>query len=178
MLSQTIEKALNDQINAELHSGYIYYAMAAYFDHLALGGLAHWMRVQGLEEMGHAQKFYNYVVERGGTVVLQPIAAVPSTWDSVMAVFQATLEHEQYITKRINDLVDLAYKENDHATSVFLQWYVSEQVEEEAHAQEMIDQLELMGADQQEGRPKGGGFYMFDRECGKRAFSLPGGAEY
>ncbi|MBN1947746.1 MAG: ferritin [Bradymonadales bacterium] len=171
MLSETMEKALNDQINAELHSAYIYYAMSAYFERNALKGLAHWMRIQALEEMSHAQKFYNYIAERGGSVVLQPIAEVPAEWKSVMEVFEATLDHERYITKRINDLVELSLKEKDHATNIFLHWYVTEQVEEEDHAQEMIDRLKLIGYGRSEELPKGGGLYMLDREMGQRTFT-------
>lgn len=166
MLSQEMQKALNDQVNAELHSAYIYLSMAAYFESVDLPGFATWMKVQVQEELFHADKFYNFIVERDGRALMQPIEGVPSEWDSPLAAFQAALEHERYITGRINDLVTLALKTGDHATHNFLQWFVNEQVEEEANAKGVVQQLKLIGKD-------GAGLFMVDRELGQRVFVLP-----
>jgi ferritin len=144
-LSDSMQKALNDQANAELYSAYLYLSMSGYFDSINLSGFAHWMRMQAQEEAGHATKIYDYVSERRGRMALQAIDEPPASWDSPLAVFEATLEHEQKVTAAIDSLVAAAREEGDNATEVFLQWYVNEQVEEEASADEIVQQLRMIG---------------------------------
>lgn len=166
MFKENMEKALNKQINAEIYSAYLYLSMASYFESANLKGFAHWMQIQAQEEMTHAMKFYNYIFGRGGRVVLSAVDAPPYQWDSPLAVFQFTLQHEQKVTGLINDLVDLALSEKDHATSNFLQWFVGEQVEEEASADEMVKKLKLVDDTH-------GGLFMLDKEVGQRVFTPP-----
>lgn len=168
MLSKTLNKKINAQINAEIYSSYLYYAMSAYLEDKDLPGFANWMHVQALEELVHADKLFKFVNERGGRVVLQAVEAPPSTWDSPLAAFEAALGHEQKISGLINGLVDLALKEKDHMTYNFLQWFVAEQVEEEANAGLNVKKLKLVGAD------KGGsGLFLLDRELATRVFVPP-----
>ncbi len=122
MIHKKMEKAINDQINSELYSAYLYFSMAAYFDSINLKGYSSWMRVQTMEEQTHIKKFYDYLSSRGGRVLLSKIAAPPSEWNSPLAAFEHVLEHEQMVTGRINDLVDLSVKLKDHATNSFLKW--------------------------------------------------------
>lgn len=166
MLNQRMEDALNEQHNAELYSGYLYLAMSAWFQSINLSGFAVWMRVQAQEELIHAMKFYDYINERGGRVTLKAIDGPPSEWDSPLAAFEGAYAHEQKVTGMINDLVDLAREEHDHATEIFLQWFVSEQVEEEDSANEVVQKIKLMG-------DAGGGLFMLDRELGQRMFTPP-----
>ncbi len=166
MLSEKMQKALNDHFTAELYSSYLYLSMAAYFGDKSLTGSASWMKIQALEEMVHAMKFYDYIEERGGRVVLQPIAQPPSEWASPEKVFEEVLDHERHVTSLVNDLVALAIEEKDFATHNFLQWFVGEQVEEEASADEVLQTLRLAG----EG---GNGLFMVDRELGQRTFTMP-----
>ncbi len=166
MLKPVMQDALNEQINAELFSGYLYLSMAAYFESRNLKGMANWMRVQEQEERFHALKFYDYIVERGGTVVLGAIAAPETAWASPLAAFQAAYEHELKVTARINALVDLAMKESDHATTAFLQWYVNEQVEEEASVDGVVQQLKLGG-------DNSSALFMIDKELAARVFTPP-----
>ena len=166
MLSEKMRDALDEQLNWELYSAYLYVSMAAYFDSVNLPGFANWMRVQAQEELMHAYKFYNYVNGRGSRVILRPIEGPPTEWDSPVAVFEAACEHEQKVTGRINDLVNLAASENDHATNIFLQWFVTEQVEEEATANGVVQKLKLIGDAK-------GALYMLDREMGQRVFTPP-----
>ncbi len=161
MLSEKIEKALNEQMNFEIHSGYIYAAMAAYLESVDLGGFATWMSAQAAEEMGHAMKFYEFIHDRGGRVIFDAIPAPPKEWSSLKAVFEGALEHERIVTGRIHSLVDLAIEERDHATQSFLKWLVDEQVEEEATADEWIKMVEM--ADNQPA-----GIMMLNREAGAR----------
>ena len=170
MLSQPMEEALNEQINAELYSGYLYMAMSAYFQKEGLPGFATWMHAQAQEEQFHAEKFYNFLHERDGRVVLKTIDAPPADWDSPLAAFQDALAHEQKVTDRINKLMDLAVEQKDHATRGFLQWFVDEQVEEEDSVRQVIDELKLVGT-------TGGGMFMLNRELGQRRFSPPAEAE-
>jgi ferritin len=156
-----MNKALNDQINAELYSAYLYMSMNAYFKSINLDGFAAWMHAQVLEETEHAQKFYDFVNQRGGRVVLGAIDAPPGDWESPLAVFKDTLAHEQKVTSLINNLMEVALQEKDHATQIFLQWFVTEQVEEEQSVGGVLEQLRLMGEAQ-------GGLFMLDRELGKR----------
>lgn len=166
MLSQAIQKALNDQINAETFSAYLYLSMAAYFEDQGLPGFAAWMKGQAQEELFHAMKFFNFVNERGGRVLLGPIEQPQTEWASVVDVFQATLDHEKHVTSLINTLVDLAIAEKDHATNNFLQWFVGEQVEEEDNAGQIVNKLKLMDK-------ATGGLFMLDKELGQRAFTVP-----
>ena len=166
MINKKMEDALNRQVNAELYSAYLYLSMESYFKSLNLNGFANWMRVQTQEEVTHAMKIYDFINERGGRITLKAIEGPPTKWDSPLAVFEAVYAHEQKVTGLINDLVDLAIKEKDHATNSFLQWFVNEQVEEESSADEIVQQLKIM-----EDAP--GGMFMLDRELGQRVFTPP-----
>jgi ferritin len=168
MIKEQMEKAINDQMNAELYSSYLYFSMAAYFDSVNLKGFSSWMRVQAMEEQAHTKKFYDYLTSRGGRVVLSEIAAPPSEWTTPLAAFEHALEHEQMVTGRINDLVDLSIELKDHATNSFLKWYVDEQVEEEESADEVIQSLKL-----NENNP--GGLFIIDKELAARTFVPPTG---
>ncbi len=168
MLTKTMNQALNDQIKWEMYSSYLYLSMCAYFSEQGLNGFAQWMRVQAQEELFHAMKFYDYVLERGGSVELQPLDAPTKDWESAIKVLEHTLEHERLVTKRINDLVDQAMADRDHATNIFLQWFVSEQVEEEDSVSQALDKLRLVGG-------QGGGLFFLDKELGTRVFTPPAG---
>ncbi|MBW2552605.1 MAG: ferritin [Deltaproteobacteria bacterium] len=166
MIKEKIQDALNEQINAELYSSYLYLSMSAYFESINLKGFASWMRVQTQEELVHAMKFYDYLIERGGKVVLSSIESPPTEWSSPLAIFENAYQHEQKVTGLINELVDLAIAEKDHATNIILQWFVSEQVEEEASADEVVQKIKLMGDAR-------GGIFMLDRELAQRVFTPP-----
>ena len=140
-----MEKALNAQFNAELYSGYLYLAMAAYFEDNDYSGFAAWMRVQADEELEHGMKFYDYLIRRGAKVNIEAIAKPDTEWESPLAAFEQALNHERYVTSLINDLVALAREEKDFATDNFLQWFVEEQVEEEENAMENVSKLTLAG---------------------------------
>jgi len=129
-------------------------------------GFAQWMKVQATEEMVHAMKIYDFIIERGGRVTLTQIDSPETVWESPLAALEAAYKHEQYITGRINDLVDIAIEEKDHASNIFLQWFVTEQVEEEASADEIVQKLKLVGN-------QGNAIFMLDRELGSRSFTLP-----
>ena len=141
MLSEAMWKALNEQIKWEMESAYLYLGIAAWFNDQKLPGFAHWMREQAKEEMGHAMKIYAHIEARGGRVELLPLSAPPKTWESPQDAVEKSLQHEQMITARINKLADQAAEEKDHATSIFLQWFVSEQVEEEDSFRAVLDKL-------------------------------------
>ena len=145
MVSEAMEKALNAQFNAELYSGYLYLAMAAYFEDNDYSGFAAWMRVQADEELEHGMKFYDYILRRGAKVNIEAIAKPETEWESPLAAFEQALSHERYVTSLINDLVALAREEKDFATDNFLQWFVEEQVEEEENAMENVSKLTLAG---------------------------------
>lgn len=166
MIGKKMLDAINAQINAEFFSAYLYMSMGSYFSSVGMPGAANWMRVQTLEEMSHGEKFCNYVEERGGRVVLTAIEGPETEWASPMAAFEAVLAHEQKVTSLINNLMDVAISEKDHAAAMSLQWFVGEQVEEEASAQAVIDQLKLAGENS-------GGMLMVDRELGQRVFTPP-----
>ena len=170
MINKKVTDALNGQINAETYSAYLYWSMSAALEEMNLPGFASWMRVQAQEEMSHAMKLYGHIIERGGKVVLTAIDAPPTQWDSVNAVFENALAHEQKVTRLINELMDLAMAEKDHAASMFLQWFVTEQVEEEAAAMDILGKLEIAGG-------TAGGLYMLDKEMGARVFTPPAAAE-
>ena len=164
MISENMEKALNEQINKEMYSAYLYLSMSAHATHVGLNGFANWFMVQYKEEMEHATRIYNYLHDHGNKVHLKKIEEPPSNFKDPLDMFLKTLEHEQFITKSINDLMDLAVKEKDHATQIFLQWFVTEQIEEEANDNEIIGKLKLVGAE-------GNGIFMIDKELEQRAFT-------
>jgi ferritin len=164
MLSDKMQKALNDQINEELYSAYLYLSMAAWFETLNLKGFANWMMVQNQEEQVHAMKIYDFINERGGKVGLQAVKEPPTEWKSPLDAFEGSYKHEQHITGCINDLVALAMDEKDRATQIFLEWFVTEQVEEESTADQIIQELKLVGKE-------GQGIFMIDRELGQRTFN-------
>jgi ferritin len=166
VLKENIQDAINDQINAEIYSAYLYYSMAAYFESISLKGFSHWMRVQALEEMTHVQKFFSYINDRGGRVLVKPIEAPPTEWDSPLAIFEATYAHEVQVTALINKLMDLAVAESDHASCNFLQWFVGEQVEEEASADDVVQKFKLVDKSE-------GGLFLLDQEMDKRSFVPP-----
>ena len=161
MMSKAMNDAINKQINAEIYSSYLYLAMAAYFESKTLPGFGAWMKVQANEEMGHAMKFYAYVNERAGRVVFDAIPKPPTNWKSTLAVFETVCEHEAKVTNLIYDLAGLAEKGKDRATEVFLQWFISEQVEEEANAKQITDTLTMIGE-------SNNGLLMLDHRLGKR----------
>jgi len=170
MLSKKMLDALNGQINKEMYSAYLYMAMSAYSQYTGLKGFSNWFYVQYQEEMEHAMRIYNYIHGQGGQVQLKAIEQPPADFGLPMEMFEATLKHEQFITKSIHQLVDLAIAEKDHATQIFLQWFVTEQIEEESNDNEIIDKLKLIGKD-------GNGLFMLDKELGTRVFVPKLGAE-
>ena len=168
MLNKKVEKALNDQINAELYSSYLYLSMSSDLNGKGLSGFAHWMKIQAQEELYHAMKMYDYVIERGGTPALGVIDAPPNKWKSPLELFKAAYKHEVKVTGIINKIVDLSIKEKDHATNTFFQWFVKEQVEEEASADEIVQKLKLVGS-------SGNALFVLDKEMGTRPllFTFP-----
>jgi ferritin len=161
MLNESLEEALNEQINAELYSEYLYLSMAAYYADEGLPGFASWMRAQADEERAHAMRIYDFVIERDGRVTLETIDSPPTEWSGPADAFEAAYEHEVEISGMIDDLVALAREENDNATENMLQWFVAEQVEEEATAQDVLDKLTHVGDD-------GPGLLMVDQELAQR----------
>ena len=166
MINKKIEDALNEQINAELYSAYLYLSMEAYFQSLNLSGFANWMMVQTQEELAHVMKIYRFVNQRSGRVLLKSITQPPTEWDSPLAAFEAVYKHEQKVTGLINNLVNLAVEEKDHPTNSFLQWFVNEQVEEEASADEVVQKLKMIKSTPE-------GLLQIDRELGQRVFTPP-----
>jgi ferritin len=161
VLSKKLKAAINEQINKELYSAYLYLSMAAHLDASNLPGAAHWMRAQFREEQEHAMKFYRYLYERGGQVTLKPIDGPPTEFGSVLSIFEQVLEHEKKVTGLINDLYALALSENDYASQIFFQWFVSEQVEEEESATQVIETLKMVGE-------KGQALFLLDRQLAQR----------
>ena len=155
-------EALNKQINEELYSSYLYLSMSAWFDNIGLKGFANWMKVQAKEELGHAMKFYKYIISRGGRVQLHEIKAPPHEWQSPLHAFEETLKHEKHITECINKLVELAEEEKDRATLNMLQWFVDEQVEEEANDEEIIAKLKMIEGSN--------GIFMLDNQLAQRKY--------
>jgi len=162
MLSKKMQKALNEQINAEIFSSYLYLSMTAYFEQENWTGFAHWMEKQSAEEYGHAMKIFGFVNEVGGKVELEVIEKPKSEWKSVLNVFEESLKHELMITDKINNLYNMASIEKDHASGIFLQWFVTEQVEEVNTVEQIIHKLKMIGEHK-------GALYMLDRELGSRA---------
>lgn len=167
-MNEKIRIALNEQINAELYSSYLYLSMASYFKRLNLDGFTRWMEVQTMEELTHAMKFFNFINERGGKVDLSPIDGPPTSWDSPLSAVEAVYKHEVKVTGLIYNLVNLATEEKDHATNNFLQWFITEQVEEETSAESIVEKLKLIGGE-------GGGLYLLDQELAQRVFTPPPG---
>ena len=166
MIGKKMQDALNEQVNAEFYSAYLYLSMVAYFESINLPGFATWMRAQTQEELLHAMKIYDYVNERGGRITLKSIAEPQAEWKSPLAAFEAAYGHEQKVTGLINGLVNLANEEKDIAANTFLQWFVHEQVEEEESAETVVNKLKLV-ADASDG------MNMLDNEMGQRVFTPP-----
>jgi ferritin len=165
-MNKKLEAALNKQINEEAYSAYLYLSMVSYFESVGLKGFANWMRVQNQEETFHMTRIFDFVLTRGGKVKLLAIAEPQTTWKNSMDAFQATLKHEEHITACINGLVDLARDEKENATFNFLQWFISEQVEEEDNVNTIIAKLKLAG-------DNGSAIYMLDQELATRVFTPP-----
>lgn len=166
MISTKLQDAINAQINAEFWSAYLYLAMGMHFEAEGHQGIANWFRIQFKEEQAHAEIFINYLLSRGGRVELKAIDAVPTSWESPLAAFEHTLEHEEKVTAMINALYALAEQEHDYATRGKLDWFVSEQVEEEETAHNLIDRLKLIAGD-------GLALYMLDQELASRVYNVP-----
>jgi len=167
MLSANTQEALNKQINAELFSSYLYLSMSAHFEAESLKGMAHWMRIQAQEEHVHAMKLYGFVNDRGGRVTLTEIVAPKTQWATPLEAFEDAFKHEMKVTGMINDLMNLAAVERDHAAHDFLEWFANEQVQEESDAKLIVDQLKLVGG-------QGLGLFLIDQQLGRRP--APGGA--
>jgi ferritin len=161
MIGNRMQDALNKQIKEEIGSAYIYLSMAAYFHSTGFDGMAHWMKVQTQEELGHAMKFFEHIVARGGRAEVPGLEQPKKEWDSPLDAFKAAYNHEQYITGKINELAKIAAEESDNAASVLLQWFVTEQVEEEASTSKIVQMLERTG-------DSGNGLIMLDVQLGKR----------
>jgi ferritin len=166
MISQKMQEALNEQINKEFYSAYMYLGMSAYCNNLGLPGFAHWMRMQFEEESLHVAKMYDYILDQGGTIQLQAIEQPPQEYGSPLNVFEETLKHEQYVTSLIHNLMDLAISERDYATQAFLQWFVTEQVEEESTVNDIVSPLRMVGSDK-------GGLMMIDQQLKGRVNPTP-----
>jgi ferritin len=163
MLGKKMRDLMNEQIKNELESYYIYLSMVAYFHSQNLDGMAHWMRCQAHEEMIHAMKFYDHIIDRGGTVELLNLKQLKTKWKSPLEAWQDTLEHEKFITAKIHDLVKLSRKENDIASDTLLNWFSKEQIEEESNAEKVLRQMEMIGDSKQ-------GIYLLDRDLATRIF--------
>ena len=161
MLKKKVEEALNQQLNREFYSAYLYLSMSAYFDSIDLPGFAHYMKVQYQEESAHAIRIFNYLINVGGKIQLKTIEEPKNIWKDVIEVFEETHKHECYITDSINSVLAIAHKEHDYATINMLQWFIGEQVEEEATVLKILNQLRMV-----EG--KGPGLFMLDREMAQR----------
>lgn len=166
MISKEMTEALNDQINKEVFSAYLYQSMGAYAAYKGLKGFASWFQVQVQEELSHAQKIYNYVMDQGERVILKAINQPETDFESPLQLFEKTLEHEKLVTASITSLAKLAQSESDFATSSFLQWFITEQVEEEASAGEILDKIKIISND-------GAAMYLLDKELGARIFTPP-----
>ncbi|MDP2923668.1 MAG: ferritin [Candidatus Omnitrophota bacterium] len=160
-MDKKLQNTFNEQIKNELYSAYLYLGMAAYFESKNLEGFSHWMKVQFKEEQTHAMKMFNFLVDRGVKVILKDIAPAKVDYASAMEVFEETLKHEQKVTSLINKLYELSLEVNDHAASVFLQWFINEQVEEEKNATKILEDLKTI-------KVEGPALIMLDRELAKR----------
>ena len=169
MISTKMSDALNKHMNLELYSAHLYLSMSSCTNEMGLKGAANWFMVQYREEMVHFMKFYTYLLDLGINITLLGSKAVPNSYKSLLEMFEKTLEHEQLITGCINDLSELAVKEKDHATQIFLQWFVTEQIEEENNDRDLIAKLKLVG-------DNGHGILMIDAEMAQRVFVAPPGS--
>ena len=160
-MDKKLEKLINEQITKEYYSSYLYLSMAAYFESMGLTGFTAWMKIQAEEEMIHMRMFFTYVNERGGRVILESIDKPPGDFESIKDVFEQTLEHEKLVTASINNLYKVSKDINDNASTIFLQWFITEQVEEEKNAKDIIDRLALIKEDPM-------GILMIDKELGSR----------
>lgn len=165
MLKKTIAKKLNGQLGEELYSSYLYLAMAAYFEEINLPGFAHWMKLQAQEELGHVMRLFDYINDRRSRVNLGPVKGPQKEWDSPLDAMEAAYKHECLVSGKINECVTLALKENDHSTNAFLQWFVAEQVEEEATSDEIVQKLTRIG-------DSSSGLYLLDSELSQRTVNL------
>ncbi|MBW1636305.1 MAG: ferritin [Deltaproteobacteria bacterium] len=168
MISKKMSGVINGQINAELYSSYLYLGMSTWFSEKSLSGFAGWMRAQAQEEMFHSMKMLDYLLERGGSVELEAIAKPVRHWSTPLEVIEETAAHEAKVTGLINDLVDVALEERDHAANIFLQWFVAEQVEEESSVGDVVEKMKMIGNDS-------AGMFAMDMEMGKRVFTPPEG---
>ena len=168
MISERMAKELNKQINAEMFSSYLYLSMSAFFEKEGYKGFAAWMRAQAQEEYEHAMKFYDYLIDVGGVVELEAIEKPKSEWESPLAVFEAAKAHEIHVTNLINNLVAVSIEEKDYATNIFLQWFVTEQIEEVATVSEIIDKFKMIGE-------RNESLYFLDKELGERGIATNDG---
>jgi ferritin len=166
MISKKMAATLNEHLNYEFFSSYVYVSMASHAQHIGLKGFAHWFRIQVQEELIHVQKFYNYILDQGEKVILEAIEKPQNEFESPLALYEITLGHERQVTARINKVASFAKEENDHATSAMLQWFITEQVEEEAAVSDIIQQLKLVGN-------SGSGLFMIDKELAARVLTVP-----
>lgn len=166
MIGKEMAQAINRQITAETYSAYLYMSMSAYAAHAGFSGIANWFYVQTQEELTHALRLYKYLNSLGVHVRLEAIDQPPTDFDSVQALFDKSLEHEQKVTGLINGLMNMAVEQRDHATEIFLQWFVTEQVEEEESVNDILARLKMAGSE-------GGMLFMLDRELGQRVFAMP-----
>ena len=166
MINEKMNAALNNQVNAELYSAYLYLSMQAYFQKMNLTGFVNWMNIQVQEEMAHARGLYDYIQERDGEIVLEAIKKPDLKWNSPLQVFEDVLKHEQYVTSLINELADIADETKDRAAALFLQWYIKEQVEEEASASSVLETLRMIKSD-------ANALLLLDRELSQRVFNPP-----
>lgn len=164
MITKKLEEAINEQINFEFYSAYIYLAMSAWLNDQNMNGFSHWMQIQAREETFHAMKLFNYIHDRGGHVRLQSIKQPELEWKSFLDVFKHAHQHEQTVTSRFSNLTDLAMQERDHVTTVLLQWFITEQIEEEATVRNIVDQLSMIGESKDS-------IFMLDRELNQRQVS-------
>lgn len=168
MINEKMLDAINEQIKWELYSSYLYLSMSAWYNSIGLRGFANWERIQAMEERDHALKLYDYVLSRGGIIELQPIDAPPSSWESPEKAFEFQYAHEQSVTAKINNLVEIAQEVRDHATYNMLQWFVDEQVEEEDNAHAILEQLKAVSDETGKGL-----LFMIDKDLGARAYRPP-----
>lgn len=162
MLKDSVQQALNDQVKQEFHAAHIYLSMCAWFEDQGLPGFANWMRMQYQEELGHGIKIFDFIIDRDGKAVIEGVEAPPTEWASPLAAFEAAHDHEKSVSRSIDELYNLADEENDHATKVMLQWFITEQVEEEASTKQAVDRLKLAGDDSS-------ALLMLDQQFGDRS---------
>lgn len=166
MINPKVEKIIIDQVNKELYSAYFYLGMSAYFSNIGLLGFANWMRIQTQEEQAHGMLMYDYLINRGVNITLATIDAPPSDWENPLQVMEAVLKHEEYVTSLINEIISVAEEAKDRATMSYFNWFVDEQVEEEANAQDIISKLKLIGDDKS-------ALYLLDKDLAARVFVAP-----